>query len=548
VKRETRGEHDVRVSVSFGKLFRSAPAVFSPEPKALGLSELDSGFKYIYIVLLVLAILCAGYAGLKGIDFGRHWDEDGFTETMVRTFETKTLLPGWYDYGSVAYTLTLFPAVTTAIDHYATTRLGVTNNTLAAFAPFAREPWFKLKLRREFLMVSLAALIWVALLAFVLQGSWRAAAFAGMFLASSWEFMYHARWVAVDTIMAQFAILTLLLIYVAIEKDKPVWLRVAAVVGGIALGSKYPAGLLLLSVLLAVWLMTSGWELRKRRWELRIVTAIFFGAFLLTTPGVIYQPFFFIRSVYGVFTLYSTSHGGHTVLSRAEHVRLIFTYLALFAMSKYRFIAATIFGLSIAGAVGLWRERRWKAIPLLGFAALYLAYFSYQHVMVVRNLQVIIPILAVLAAVGWNWISSKMPSTAARLVLDVVLVTAVGFSLAWQVSAAQGIANRRNIDHSAALASYLSTDAGRQSFVTPRVSSKFGEAAPVGVPLDQARYVVYDSDEVQDWTTKLANVPGRYRLISSIYDCNFDYYPDWIGDERILAVDKQFAFQLGVVK
>src|ERR1700681_606743 len=109
----------------------------------------SSTTKLVYISLIVLTILCSGYTAFKGVDFGQHWDEGNFIESIVTSFQTKTLLPGWYDYGSVPYSLRMTTAISTAVEHYCTSGERVTDISLTAFAPFARQDWFKLKLRRE---------------------------------------------------------------------------------------------------------------------------------------------------------------------------------------------------------------------------------------------------------------------------------------------------------------------------------------------------------------------------------------------------------------
>lgn len=503
--------------------------------------------KLVYIGLIVLTILCSGYTAFKGVDCGQHWDEGNFIETIVNSFQTKTLLPnGWYDYGSVPYTLTMIPSISTAVKHYRTSGERVTDTSLTAFAPFARQEWFKLKLRREFIVISLATLVWVALLGWRITSRWQTAAFATMFTASSWEFMYHARWIAADLIMVQFAILSLLLMYVAMEKYNRTALWLSAVAGGLALGSKYPGGLLIIPLLCACWIASRGQELRQRVYQALKVTTIFFAVFILSTPGTILQTFWFIRSVGFQMHHYGTWHGGYTV-STGQHARLILIYLATVAMSKYRLIATAISLLSITGAIVSWRELRWKSLPILGFAAMYAVYFSRQHVMIVRNLMVLVPIIAIFGAVGWTWLVGKIRAVPLRVVANAAAVSAVIMSLSWQIQAAHGIANRRDIDHRANVARYLQTDMGRRSFITSRVAASYGNSASFEVPLDKAEYVLFTNKEVSDWTRLSANVPGRYTMVSSIEECDFDYYPSWPGDERLIAVPKATAYELGVV-
>jgi hypothetical protein len=79
---------------------------------------------------------------------------------------------------------------------------------------------FKLKVRTVFLAIALITSAWIFLLVLFWRKSYiEAFIFSAIFL-SSWELNYHARWIAPDCVMMQFAFLLLLFMFLHFHKKK----------------------------------------------------------------------------------------------------------------------------------------------------------------------------------------------------------------------------------------------------------------------------------------------------------------------------------------
>src|SRR5690606_25470571 len=118
------------------------------------------------------------------------------------------------------------------------------------------------------------------------------------------------RWIAPDALNAQFTALCLLALVAAARSPRPrPWFFAAACAAGLATGTKYTAGLLLVSVLAGLVAAAvaarrappsptgagpAGPRLTR---AIPIALGIFALTFLLTTPGALLQPFTFFRDV-----------------------------------------------------------------------------------------------------------------------------------------------------------------------------------------------------------------------------------------------------------
>ena len=191
--------------------------------------------------------------GLWGIDFGRHWDEKTQFDLVISSLKSGVFLPGWYKYPSVTYWLTLvglFRYLILALSHAGGDWHIIQEHLLSV----ADTPAYHLQVRAVFLIVSALAVLWTYWQV-VAQGrsKWEGG-LAAAFLGLSWEVAYHARWIAPDTVLMQFGALALLLSTWAVRHPGETrWIRWAAGAAGLACGTKYPGGLLLLPVLIAAY-------------------------------------------------------------------------------------------------------------------------------------------------------------------------------------------------------------------------------------------------------------------------------------------------------
>ena len=423
---------------------------------------------------------------------------------------------------------------------------------------------YLLRLRTIFLMGSALSILWVYILVLRWRDSVGEALLAASFLGLSWEVAYHARWIATDAMLMQFAALTLLLVVrYRLEPNKPRWLYAAAVTAGLGFGTKYPGGLLLVPVLVVGylgWKQRLGGALLKR---LIFVLLVFTTTFLISTPAVILRPPEVINGAFYEIRHYATGHAGHTVAPGVEHAWRMLLYFSSVLFSRYAPIALLFFSLSLLGAVALVKEDRQTALLVLSFPICYFAYFSLQRAMVVRNLLVLGPFLAVLAARGvmvlWHMTRPRsLQSGAIRFpITRLALVLAIGGGLlinaGWLVYAAQTIADHHSDRFVRAVARHISTERGTRFYLSPRLQIQVRDMSssfPLNVVADPGeadRILLYASEGFEHWWDWPANHPWLTEQWFGPYEVNFNMYPNWWGDDRIIELTGITAKRLGIL-
>ena len=490
------------------------------------------------------------WTGLLGIDFGFHWDTPDHIAIISKTTETKTLLPigkplwitdpelsgGYYGYPSITYWLHLaglVPEIIKAGGDISSTRV----------KEFVNSQAYVLRMRRIFLAVSSLAILWVYLTLLCWRGDWRQALLGAFLLAGSWEFAYHARWVATDALVLQFSALCLLMCVLALTDPahRILFLRLGAAAAGLGVGAKYPAGALLLLVLTAAILTHSRTPWRMARLAMGL-TAIMLATFLLTTPGALLQPWFFMAWLKFNQKHYAVSgHFGYDVPNQATHVKLILEYLSQSFFSAYRPVAIAVSAFVVAGMVVLLRDAKRFAILLMVLPALYIAYLSSNRVMIVRNLLIVTPYLAVFAAVGAWFLLERVPRIA-RYGLAAALTAIVGVNIAWLFASAKSIDEaklpawqieqaRRFVAEHANDRFYSSLEIRRRMRMSQEEARELTSEGRTGrsLVLTFAR----EGDEFLQWP---ANDPDLTEKVIGPYEVNFNYYPTWSGHNRIVIL------------
>ncbi len=497
------------------------------------------------------------YAGDRGIDFGRHWDEPLLLTDVRTSLATRLLLPtgtdnygrpglggGNYEYPSVLYWVGL------AMTAPQVWRDGLDPAVPMATA-FVDRPLFTVRLRQACLALTSLAVVGTFALGWRADGRWPAGLVAASLLATSWEVNYHSRFVATDGLLMAAATGCLLLCAAALRRPRTIWW--AAVAAGLATGVKYPGGLLVVPVLTAAVLARPAgdrWPRLLRRVPLLVLAQL--GTFVLTTPGAVLQPWNFAAWVRFNRDHYGTvGHFGHTILNHVAHLWAMVEYLLLTLPSHWPPASVAVSALAAVGAVGLAR-RDWRlAVVVLPFPALYVGYFSQQIVMLVRNLLVLAPVGAVLAGVGTTVIADAVRRRGApgvrpglRWAVAVPLVAVVVGDAAWEFDAAGHMAERRTVAWQAAAArDYLARHPDLRVFPSD------GAAAAVGLPTIPAagtRDVVlsfaHEDGDMWRWP---ANVPGLTVTTFGAFACNFDCYPNWM-DDRLVLMDVAAARRVPV--
>ncbi len=227
------------------------------------------------ILPVLLPLIVFILTGLRGIDFGlRHPDEPFLIRETLASVDSGVYLPKLYNYPSISYWLTFSGLVPDLPDI-----LFDDADAVKVMQKLGED--YYVRVRVVFLLLSALAIVWVYGAVLVWRGSIFEALMAACVLGFSWEFAYHARYIAPDAILVQFVSLMLLLCVLgyfdnmragdgqrtslwlqekfnrAVLSTRPCpqfpkYLYLAAVAAGLALGTKYTAAVVVVPVGLAV--------------------------------------------------------------------------------------------------------------------------------------------------------------------------------------------------------------------------------------------------------------------------------------------------------
>jgi hypothetical protein len=501
---------------------------------------------------IALLLGLVAWTGLRGIDFGYHWDEyEAQIQPVQWSLDERTLLPNYYLYPSVNYGLNLvalFPTLCRDLLE------GASAEDLAADLRAATDqPPYLLGLRSIRVLLTTLAPLWVYLSVWLWRRSRLEALVAAGILGLSWEIAYHARWGAPDAVMMQFGALTLLLTVAAARRPEQArWRHLAAVAAALATGTKYPAGLLLVPVLVvSIFASREKRSLRRTAGGVVKVVLIFTAAFLITTPGAVLQPWAFLRALVVESGWYSQGHWGYTIPAGALHLGRMFDYLGLVLLSPFPVIAGLLSLAAAAGAWWVWKESRLLAGVLLLFPAVYVAFFAAQRVMIVRNLLVLAPFMAILAGRGIIETIHRFRRQQGRWALAAMVAAMLALQGAWLIHAAETIHGRSLEDPGADLARYLRSRSGDTFLLSQRVQeevAKPGEELPANAlagsgNADFVAVYAYEAMPNLEWPANLRTLTVR---TFGPLEVNFNYYPTWEGNDRIVLMTFERACSVGV--
>lgn len=502
----------------------------------------------VLVVLLPLALLVG--SGLSGLDFGTHWDEnEAFLQPLRTAVEEEGLLPRRYNYPSLGFDISV-----AALAPEALASVGAKNGFGAAFSakalallPAGSEDEakallqqegpaksFLLRLRGLFLLAGSLAVLWVHLTVLARGGSGLEALLASSLLGLSFEVAYHLRWVAPDGLLMAAGALTLLFATVGLRRARPKpWVFAAAVAAGLGCASKYPGGLLLIPAsLAALHVGVGGGRLRAeglRRGALLVlaVVIVFAAVFTLATPGVLMDSDRFWADVKYERVHYTQGgHGLHTVAAGWEHLVLSLRYLGTQGLSHSPFLASCLSLLVLLGAWRLWQEDRWSAALLILMPLVHLAYMSGVRVFLVRNLIVLLPFMALLAARGGGWLLERSPANR-RALLAGLLFGALYITNGLTIIGAARSIGEPWPDHALRdLAEDLRERSGEQVYLTPSIRQALNDLG-----LDQG----LDNLAAQV-SAEVTSVVAHRNEIGGGEDMSWDFRPDfvdWYGSREI---------------
>ncbi|MDM8554068.1 glycosyltransferase family 39 protein [Desulfococcaceae bacterium HSG7] len=514
--------------------------------------------KQIIVIYGLVAFLTAFLliTGIRGIDYGRHFDEHALIKNVSITMETGLLLPRWYRYPSVAYMITLQGIIPDVLYYLSNSSMDIKKMNLKSLVQVVNSHRFKLRLRIIFLCVTLASIIWIFLFTYKWSENLIESMLSSLILGASWELMYHARWVTPDCILMQFSILAMYFMYLGIHSKKyhKTFLILASITVGFCCGTKYPGGVLIVPLFLSNYFARQKHTKTKNKEsksDYLSIGAIFCISFIISTPGFLLEPLRFFQDLNYVMLKYRSGHGGYTVNSKIEHASLMIKYLAFVSFSKYWYISLAFFVFTCMGGYYILRYEKQFAIWFLSAPLIYILYFSTQKVMVVRNLLILFPFISILSAKGISFFFQSLPKNLYKIIFSGFVALMLVVNLVWLVVSAEKIHNRKFINHQKNIISYLGNHPDQNFLLSKNVKTlldnQSGYFSNVVNDAKKADYIIFSSSDIVKWVKYIANRRGLYKVVSGIYEVNLDYYPSWRGDLRILATDVKTGKQLGVL-
>jgi len=531
----------------------------------------------------VLAVLIGLFlaAAFIGIDFGRHYDEFYFVDAMKQAIDDFDLFHGHYTYGGLYFVpgfiyliIDAWPDIQTVrealaahpmrpVDLQSMPSAQALAGTLHGIVDGER---FILGIRRIFVCISALTILWVYLAGRVLFTDSRVAPLLGAaFVALSWEVGYHARFVAPDTMLMQFAALQLLFLARFSRAGSPstaiAWIMLAAVVGGLGVGVKMTGVFLALPIGLMLAFPAGGaamFDVKGRLVLIAATAAAFLSAWIITSPGPLWDALHFAGHLDYEWLNYTQLPPDHPyrVEGFLGRISVFGVWLGAYLGSPYMMLSLMMTAVAAMGLVVLGKVRASLLLGLIGFAAVYLVFLAEHRAVYVRNLLVLVPFVAISFAAGCRFLITlsleRAPIWWSGVAVTIVVAMLNTF---WMFDAAGSINSTTRASIIADFKTWAESDADRPVLLSPALVETMGadvaallrcDEAGIGVGSSNALAALYYAE--QPWRRWRANQPGFVEKVFGSREINYVFAPSWEGNhvgDRIMVVHRERLEQLG---
>ena len=166
---------------------------------------------------------------------------------------------------------------------------------------------------------------------------------------------------------------------------------------------------------------------------------------------------------------------------------------------------------------------------------IYVIYVSSFRVMIVRNLLYVLPFFAVLAGLGFDFLSKSIPNYKSGYVFRLLFFLMLIYSCTHVIAASLTIKNKSRINSARELEKYMKENNDKEFILSSKVSSRLKVPKSTNFDPSEKSYLVFYKNEVP-FQLYTANKRDQFTEIIGIDDINFDYYPTWCGEDRIIIM------------
>jgi len=507
-------------------------------------------------VLLVGLLATFIGIGLEGLDFGGHWDEWYHVAGVQGCVNRLSLLPEPLSYGGPYFTLG-FPVVLAdqwrnvlgMLHDLRTVPVSVDVAALPAVVAFKAGATallntgdYVLRVRSVFLVVTSLSALW-AFLAMLRCWPRRtgAALGAAAFMALSWELGYHARWIAIDTPLAQFSALELFLFcgvwHARGQAAALRWYCGAAAAAGAVFACKLTGLFAVMPILVTPLVIPGLHGCRARLARLALGAAVFFLVSFALSPEFYLDPLHFLNVIRSGSADYNTlALNNPFYVGNLEHsLRLCLWYIAAFP-SPIPAVAVFFSMLAAVGLGDLLRRRTRMTLTWFSFIGLFTAVFARNHMLIVRQYLMFAPFVALCFGRGIAVVWDLLRERSARLAPLLVVLVCGGFAANIAVESVKAWHVEHDSDES------LSDDAARDLLtekqpvrmthaVFERLKNRIGNAytcGPANVNDPSVKhFLIYNAD--YEW---MGNRIRAFRHTYGGAEVNLNFYTGWSGRLR----------------
>jgi hypothetical protein len=273
------------------------------------------------------------------------------------------------------------------------------------------------------------------------------------------------------------------------------------------------------------------------------VLTVFAATYLLVTPGTVVDWERFSHDVLFVVNQYRVKgQGGYTVEAGWPHFVRILDFLAFRLASPYQILSVSVSAAALVGGAIAWRSNWRTAVLLTAAPVLYTSYMASNRVLIVRNLLILVPFVAVLVALAVDALARLSRRVVVRAVIPLAAAALLALNWPTFLHTASSLQDLDPEFWRRAVVTYVEAHPDRRFAVSPRVAALLFDApgsqlVTVHSPEHSDAYLYV----LTEHRPTIANRRNVYRVVAGPDDVDLDYYPTWLGLKRIVVVDGPVA-------